>query len=194
MAEPHVFGYGSLVNRRTHDYPRSRPASVAGYRRIWRHTRLREVAYLTVHPVPDQTIDGLIAAVPGGDWSALDLREAAYARHRVAPEHLQHDHPGPLTVSIYQTRAADEAEPSVRHPVLLSYVDTVVAGYLDVFGQDGVARFFATTDGWDIPVADDRAAPVYGRAVPGDEALRRMVDEALETVGAVRIGSARVGV
>jgi hypothetical protein len=188
---PHFFGYGSLVNRRTHDYPDARPASVRGFRRAWRHTRLREVAYLTVREAPGHEIDGLIASVPGGNWTALDLREAAYQRRLLAATDVRHDHPEAISVEIYQTRAADEAAPSVRYPVLLSYVDTVVAGFHDVFGAEGAARFFATTDGWDIPVVDDRAAPIYARAVAPDGEVRRQVDTALDAFGVVRLDPAR---
>lgn len=185
--KPHFFGYGSLVNRHTHDYPDARAASVRGFRRVWRHTKLREVAYLTVEEAPGHEIDGLIASVPGGDWAALDLREAAYQRRLVAAEDIRHDHPEVISVEIYQTRAADEAAPSVRYPVLLSYVDTVIAGFRDVFGDEGVTRFFATTDGWDIPVVDDRAAPIYARAIRPDAAVRHRVDEALDGFSVVRL-------
>ena len=39
----------------------------------------------------------------------------------------------------------------------------VVQGYDAVFGAEGVADFFATTRGWEAPVLDDRAAPLYPR-------------------------------
>ena len=67
MPRPHFFGYGSLVNRATHDYRNTARATVCGWRRIWRHTSLREVAYLTVARSPGHEIDGLIAEVPDGD-------------------------------------------------------------------------------------------------------------------------------
>lgn len=152
-AAPRFFGYGSLVNRRTHDYPDIRPMTATGWRRAWRHTALRPVAYLTATPAPGSRIEGLSAAVPGGDWAALDLREAAYVRAAL-PEgpsiyHIPHDLHGP---------------PTAKHPILLSYLDTVVQGYRAEFGEEGVAAFFDTTDGWDAPIRDDRAAPIYPRA------------------------------
>ena len=74
------FGYGSLVNRDTHHFQGAQPAQLAGWRRVWRHTDLRPVAFLTVVPDPNGVIDGLIAPVPEGDWAALDIREGAYVR------------------------------------------------------------------------------------------------------------------
>ena len=80
MAEPYFFGYGSLVNLATHDFPDPRPARLKGWRRAWRHTDLRPVAFLTAVPDPACEIDGMIAHVPKNDWAALDEREWAYDR------------------------------------------------------------------------------------------------------------------
>jgi len=163
MSDPFFFGYGSLVNCATHDYEQAQAARISGWRRQWRHTSLREVAFLTVAEAPGHAIDGLIAAVPGGDWAALDIREKAYDRLHLPEETVEHNHPKKLSVQIYKTRTDNDAAPSVRHPVLLSYLDTVVKGYLDVFGETGVHDFFDTTDGWEAPIHDDRNAPIYPR-------------------------------
>lgn len=154
MNTAQYFGYGSLVNRATHGHPGARRATVHGWRRIWRHTGLREVAFLTVIPDPGAEIDGLIADVPQGDWSDLDLRERAYDRVPVAAADPVH---------IYTIPDGKHAPATTEHPVLLSYIDVVVQGYLREFGEAGVARFFQTTSGWSAPIADDRAAPRYMR-------------------------------
>lgn len=187
MADPHFFGYGSLVNRATHQYADTRPARLSGWRRLWRHTALREVAFLTIAEAEGHSIDGLIAAVPDGNWAALDLREAAYDRLPVTPEHIQHDHPDTIAVAVYKTRLGNDAPPSTRHPILQSYLDTVVQGYLNVFGHDGATRFFETTDGWDSPVLDDRKAPVYPRAAVLTPAEKRLVDAALDDLAVPRL-------
>ncbi len=36
MSDPAFFGYGSLVNLRTHGYDDPRPATLHGWRRVWR--------------------------------------------------------------------------------------------------------------------------------------------------------------
>lgn len=162
------FGYGSLVNRRTHGYPDAARETVRGWRRVWRHSPLRPVAFLTARPDPSTEIEGLTAAVPGGDWAALDAREAAYARV-----------PLPGGAQIYHIPDGLHGPATEAHPILRTYLDTVVAGYLAEFGEAGVARFFATTDGWDAPVRDDRAAPVYPRAQPADAAVTALVDRHL---------------
>jgi len=189
MPRPYFFGYGSLVNRKTHDYQPAYPAEVRGWRRIWRHTKLRRLAYLSVIESAGDTIDGLIAAVPDDNWAALDERERAYDRLVLAPQVIRHNAPAPVKVQIYRTQREHEEAPDVRHPVLLSYLDTVVLGFLDVFGAEGVTRFFQTTDGWDTPILDDRATPIYPRAVIPEPATRRMIDGHLDRLAVRRLGA-----
>jgi hypothetical protein len=178
MSDPFFFGYGSLVNRATHSYLNARPAAVTGWRRVWRHTILRPVAFLTVEPAPGIEIEGLAAEVPGGDWIALDRREAAYDR---VPVEVSATPPLPegAEVAIYSIPAGHHADPSTAHPVLLSYLDVVLQGYFREFGPAGVQRFVATTGGWDVPVLNDRAHPRYPRHQALTVAERALVDETL---------------
>lgn len=186
MSHGYFFGYGSLVNRGTHDYAEACPAQLSGWRRQWRHTCLREVAYLTVVPDTGCEIEGLVAAVPPGGWAALDERERAYARVR-ATDRVRHDLPRPAEIAVYAIPHGKHGAPSERGPVLLSYIDVVVQGYLREFGERGVARFFETTDGWDAPVLDDRAAPAYPRHQELSADERALVDDHLREVGVRRI-------
>ena len=162
MPDPYFFGYGSLVNRATHDFPNPRQAQLSGWRRVWRHTDLRPVAFLTVVRDTDTEIDGLIAHVPHDDWVALDQREWAYDRipaTQAVGHALTHD----IEIAVYAVPGHKHGRPSTHHPILLSYIDVVVQGYLREFGSNGAERFFATTDGWDAPVLNDRAAARYPR-------------------------------
>ncbi|MEY1556634.1 gamma-glutamylcyclotransferase family protein [Yoonia sp. R2331] len=152
------FGYGSLVNTATHDYANPRQATLKGWRRVWQSTTLRDTAFLSVERAADQEIDGLVADVSPAQWTDLDAREAAYARVDVTAA-LGADQP---TV-IYRVNANLATATATNTPILLSYLDVVVQGYLHTFGPQGVARFFASTHGWDAPILDDRAAPRYPR-------------------------------
>lgn len=182
--DAYFFGYGSLVNRGTHDFADAVPAQLTGWRRIWRHTTLRPVAFLTVVPDARAEIDGLIAPVPGAHWPALDLREAAYLRAPAAHQ-VRHPLPHSPEIAVYTIPEGHHGTPTRAHPILLSYIDVVVQGYLREFGEAGVARFFATTDGWDAPILDDRSAPRYPRHQPVTEAERALADDHLGRVGAV---------
>lgn len=180
---PAFFGYGSPVNRATHDYAPVEPARLSGWRRVWRHTTLRDWPYLSVEPAAAE-IDGLVAAVPHDDWALLDRREAAYRRHALAHDRLTKAPAWAQRIEIYAVDE-DHALPAGDRPILLSYLDTVVQGFLREFGPAGVARFFATTAGW-APILDDRAAPHYPRHQPTTAAERRLVDDHADAIGLPR--------
>lgn len=184
MSDPWFFGYGSLVNRATHDYATPRPARLGGWARAWRHTALRPVAFLTAVPAPGTVIEGLIAAVPNADWAALDAREWAY--ERLPATDVTHDLTGTPEIALYAVPEAHQAAPDVAHPILLSYLDVVLQGYAREFGEEGVDRFFATTRGWEAPVLDDRALPRYPRSQRLTPAETLLVDQHLDRLG-VRI-------
>ena len=172
MTDPAFFGYGSLVNLATHSYSDPMPASLPGWQRVWCTTTARDEAFLSVEPYPTGEIDGLTARVPGADWVALDLRETGYTRVDIS---VTHPH-----TALY--RVQDELEPKAKGPILLSYLDVVVQGFHTIYGPAGVARFFDTTQGWDAPIRDDRAAPQYPRHQRLAPAETAMVDHHLRRV------------
>lgn len=179
--DPFFFGYGSLVNTATHAYGPAFPARIRGWRRAWRRSASRPLAYLTAVRDPNSEIDGLIAPVPGADWAALDAREYAYARHPV--DQITHDAPPTITVQVYAIPDQDAAPPTDENPILLSYLDVVLQGHLHRFGLDGARAFIASTDGWHAPVIDDRAAPAYPRAQRLTAEETAFVDTALRDLG-----------
>ena len=176
MADPYFFGYGSLVNLATHDFPDPRPAKLRGWRRAWKHTDLRSVAFLTAVPDPESEIEGMIAHVPKNDWAALDEREWAYDRIP-ATQSVAHPLTQDVEIAVYAVPKGQHTESTNRHPLLLSYIDVVVQGYLRAYGEDGADRFFATTDGWDAPILNDRADPRY----PRHQQLKRHETEFVDT-------------
>ena len=171
MTHPRFFGYGSLVNLATHAFPDPIPATLTGWRRVWRHANARPVAFLSVEPCAKTTLHGITAQVPDADWAALDLREHAYLRRDVTAQFGR-------DTAIYEANPAHTAPPSTNHPILLSYLDVVVSGYTALMGDAGPAHFFETTHGWG-PVVDDRETPIYPRALPLAPTTRHRVDAAL---------------
>ena len=69
-------------------------------------------------------------------------------------------------------------------PVLLSYLDCVAQGFNTVYGPDGVRDFFRTTTGWDTPILNDRAAPIYPRAQTLSDAETKLTDDNIKMIGA----------
>ena len=185
MEHAYFFGYGSLVNRATHSFTDAHKARASGWSRAWRSTALRPVSFLTAIPDRECEIDGLIAHVPNDDWAALDAREHAYAR--VGAAH-QISHPLGVTaasIAIYAIADGHHFDPSLENPILLSYLDVVIQGYLTEFGEEGAARFFETTSGWNAPLLNDRAAPLYPRAQSLTVDETAFIDQALARLGVV---------
>jgi hypothetical protein len=182
MKDPFFFGYGSLVNRDTHAYGTAYRAQLKGWRRAWRHTQGRDGPFLTGVPCANSQIDGLVALVPGADWAALDLREEGYNRHAI-DDGLAHEAAHPVAAQIYAVPPASMVYPEQRAPILMSYLDVVIQGYLREFGEAGAVAFFETTDGWETPVRDDRTTPVYPRHKVLTASERGFVDDQLQHRG-----------
>ncbi len=183
MKDAFFFGYGSLVNRQTHDFTQTHKARLSGWRRVWRRAHRRPVAFLTVEPCAQGTLEGLIANVPNADWQALDKREGAYRRHNISPQ-VTPPTDNPSMVALYVIPDGQHSAPCTTHPILLSYVDVVVQGYLREFGREGATRFFNSTVGWSGPILNDRAQPRYPRHQPLTPAERQFVDDNLAALAA----------
>ncbi len=181
MNDHFIFGYGSLVNRATHGYEAAYPARLTGWRRAWRHTTLREVAFLNAVPEPGHEMAGLVIGVPR-EAPELDSREYAYTRTDVTGW-VDHPLAGPVEVNVFAIPQAS-GDRRAGHVLLLSYIDVVVQGYFCEYGHDGVRDFFETTDGWDATVIGDRAAPRYPRSQTVEPELTMLVDHWLAKVGA----------
>jgi hypothetical protein len=175
-----VFGYGSLVNRETlPEHVRARPATVRGWRRAWRAASRSAswgVCAVSVAEAPGAEIDGLLVIFEDAVWPVIEAREHRY-RWFVLPDFGER---------VLAFRAGAEADRwgDREHPVHLTYVDTVLQGYLREFGEAGARRFMETTDGWHVPILDDRAAPRYPRARPLPAPERALVDGLLAETGA----------
>lgn len=174
----HFFGYGSLVNLATHQYKNPRKATVSGWRREWVYSAKREVSFLSVVKDPDISIQGLIADVTDIGWDALDIREAAYNRFELAQTSGCHG------VQIYIANPLHIGPKSQDRPILLSYLDCVVQGFLTQFGPQGVAAFFESTSGWDRPIKNDRNKPIYPRAQALTKNEIHLVNGHLEQISA----------
>lgn len=176
----HFFGYGSLVNAATHAFEDAHIATLSGWRRHWVQTGLRRAAFLSASRVPGAEISGMIAHVPPIGWATLDARERAYDRHPVA-DAVRHSGPPDAAIVVYSV--APENRQHGDHPILLSYLDVVVQGYLNVFGETGASDFFKSTDGWEAGVLDDRAQPIYPRHQRLSPSERGFVDDQLAQRG-----------
>lgn len=192
------FGYGSLVNRRT--LPAEsvfRPARLAGWRRAWRlagDSTFGKRCTLTVVPDAGASILGVMVSQPVRHRDTMSKREAHYDPVTLGANDVEWlGDPDPEDETDWADAFVHVGKPEFMkpgdadHPVMLSYVDVVIAGFREQFGDDGAAHFIETTLDWHVPVLDDRRAPRYPRVVPVSDADRRFVDQILAQIPATMI-------
>ena len=185
------FGYGSLVNLATLRTPfvAHYAASLKGWRRCWlarpkvpgSFAPIDNLAFLSAYPDPATTIDGLMIVDSATSLPQLDERERLYERLPLERGNLHFssaDQPAsPMPLYIY---SADRTQHVADRPrILRSYLDAVFQGFYRNFGVDGLERFIETTDGFDLPILEDREEPLYPRAVELSGVERRLFDNLL---------------
>ena len=179
------FGYGSLVNRETR--PPDEAAACArlrGWHRVWGHRvagSAERATSCSLSVDPDlgarDGIDGVVVSLPIEALPVLDAREKGYERLTLPatdfdlPEGLGADE-----IHVYRSLPANRLPATPAQPILQTYVDCVLAGYLRVYGEGGLDAFLLSTEGWDGAIENDRAAPRYPRAVDVPGALLARFD------------------
>jgi hypothetical protein len=184
------FGYGSLVNRDTlrTDFLHAQPVRLHGWRRCWRPRQHGDPIFtdpptslLSARQVADGFIDGLLVFDRKSNLPSVDERERTYDRIAVSHDRLEglgEDLPR-CTVYVYEAQT-NAAPHDPQHPILRSYLDAVLQGFLREFGQTGVQHFLDTTDGFERSVHDDRHDPRYPRSVRLSDNERVFFDTLLD--------------
>ncbi len=141
-----------------------------------RHLTLSDIALLSVHEETASQISGLIIIDRISALTSLDERERLYDRRVIDPANLlveEHELLGevaPENLFLY----VGQTSPQGETVLLQSYLHTVMAGFLRVHGEAGLADFMASTIGFDRRMVADRAFPIYPRAaLVSDEEARR---------------------
>lgn len=107
----------------------------------------------------------------------MDERETGYERI-IGSNMVDHMSSKADSISFYRIPNYNLA--SVKKcPILLSYLDVVLMGFLQRFGKQGFLNFFETTDCWDCGIFDDRGMPRYPRAQEYENSFYAAVDNAL---------------
>ncbi len=183
------FGYGSLVNRATHqadivDFTR---ACLKGFRRQWLprpKSKFGHVALLSVVRDAECEINGLVVLDHPHNLPMLDSREIRYDRVEVDRQFLTLPNAaengfsaGQAPLFIYEAKTLPQFEDGEKCRILRSYLDAVMQGYHNKFGQDGLQHFIATTTNFEIGIREDRHAPVYTRPVATSHSERSLFDQ-----------------
>ncbi|MBL4727605.1 MAG: gamma-glutamylcyclotransferase [Rhizobiaceae bacterium] len=185
------FGFGSLVNTATlrTDYIETIPVALKGWRRHWQGRPAvddPEIALLSIHRYDNAQLHGLIVVDRLENLEMVDERERGYQRVQLSHDDFLvqgRDLPVNLPTELYVYVANPASEPDSQPPLLQSYLDAVMQGYLNEYGSYGLAHFIETTIGFERSIILDRNEPRYPRAIELDQASAELFDKTLRGAG-----------
>lgn len=185
------FAYGSLVNPATWptDFDAD-PAVLHGWLRSWSHcieTESGKVCALAIVRRRHKAVRGVLLT---GRLSVeeMDRREIGYLRRevRVTCQRGQRLTGKIVRASVYIGSPNHLRRGSREFPIWRSYLDCVLAGYYELGGRRAVAEFIASTEGWDVPILDDRKKPKYPRRSGASASALRIIDASMAEHGLPR--------
>jgi hypothetical protein len=172
----YIFGFGSIINTETHapwlgvdSQPlKGQSATIApsfGYRRGWNFRS--NTGFTALGIVRDKgggnLINGVLFRIPHTMLSGFDRREVGYTRLELDSNHLIFEKENNSSknncctsfnirrdekIWVYVPNSEFCAESNEDHPILQSYVDTVMQGCLHWGGIQMARQFVETTDSW----------------------------------------------
>lgn len=181
------FGYGSLVNVKTLTPGTDvRPGTLTGWVRQWRISGASAgetgVCSLCVIEQDGAAIRGVLASEPKEGLAKLERRECHYDKVDGIGAAFACDAQslgGPDDMFLFRAKPEFYRWGDEDSPILQSYIDCVLAGFYDFWGEEGVRHFIETTEGWHVPILSDREAPRYPRAVSVAKDQLQMTDDLL---------------
>jgi len=188
MSSTSYFVYGSLVNPRARHKPLAAvPAVLRGWVRQWKHcidSSSGKVCALTAGKKPGAEILGVVLMDDQADLGALDAREVGYRRIEV-PVSIKNLVNGYEEKECFFYVSSPECYRSgnEEYPIWRSYLDCVLAGYWDLGGTVAVEEFCRSTEGWEVPILDDRCSPLYPRSIGLEKYQQAAIDDILAARG-----------
>lgn len=181
----YIFGYGSLMNsasrRLTGNTGRALPATVHGLVRYWgKVDDSYAISPLVVNPGEGQ-VNGVLLEIDECALAEFDRRERGYQRIALTAEQITTDADFDRRQEIWVYVTEQHQPPCERSPIVQTYVDTVLAGCLEV--SEAFARHFVEhTAGWHHPLENDRHAPKYGNLAGVSPSHLSIIDALLASV------------
>lgn len=173
-AQQYIIGYGSLIETASKNATdphtgENKPVWIEHYQRGWFSKGLADgfsTTYLGVIKNKHARFNGSIFNLPASSFKHYDAREKYYCRVLVAPHDI-HLLTGkklpPGQFWIYELKPELLAPPSVRYPIVESYVDIFLAGCLEIEKKYHLSNFAAacvnTTSDWSVNWVNDRVYP-----------------------------------
>lgn len=174
---PHVvIGYGSLMSKQSRtQFSNIRssglPITINGWERAWVTRSIDECqTYVGAYRSRNSSFNAQ-AFITNID-TQLQKREKDYRFSKIDRDSLilssaldESQRAVLSRSSLYICETLEQQTPCARFPVSQTYIDTCLAGCMEVGGSDEVKRFIATTRHWPFEfTVNDRHKPVYPRA------------------------------
>ncbi|WP_158148066.1 gamma-glutamylcyclotransferase family protein [Vibrio fluvialis] len=181
----YIFGYGSLMNsasrQLTGNTGKALPATVHGLIRYWGKIDDSDViSPLVVNPGEGQ-VNGVLLEIDEAALAEFDRRERGYQRIALTAEQIETEAEFDSEREIWVYVTEQHQPPCERSPIVQTYVDTVLAGCLEV--SEAFARHFVEhTVGWHHPLENDRHAPKYGNLAGVSPAHHSVIDDLIANV------------
>ncbi|MGD8109755.1 gamma-glutamylcyclotransferase family protein [Vibrio sp. TRT 17S01] len=160
----YIFGYGSLINsasrRLTGKTAPAIPAIAHGYVRYWGKVDESYILSPLVVDKGEGQVNGVLLEVCQQELKEFDRRERGYHRVRVPLEQLHCDESVPNDSEVWVYIKNNPEPPCDLSPIMQTYVDTVLAGCLEI-SEQFAKQFVQHTIGWHFPRENDRLAPKY---------------------------------
>lgn len=161
----YIFGYGSLINsasrQLTGQTGRAIPAIAHGLVRYWgKVDDSYSLSPLVVNQGEGQ-VNGVLLEIDETALAEFDRRERGYQRVALSKEQIETQHSLDKNAVVWVYITEQFSPPCSLSPIVQTYVDTVLAGCLEI--SDAFAHHFVEhTLGWHYPWENDRHAPKYG--------------------------------
>ncbi|MBW3694278.1 gamma-glutamylcyclotransferase [Vibrio sp. T187] len=185
----YIFGYGSLINaasrKLTGQTGQAIPAIAHGLVRHWGKIDDSYVLSPLVVNEGDGQVNGVLLEIDDLALAEFDRREKGYHRIQIDAQQVEteqefnHEH----EIWVYVKDQPDV--PCINSPIMQTYVDTVLAGCLDV-SESFAQHFVHHTQGWHHPLEDDRHQPKYGNLAGVATHHQPLIDELISTVRPAR--------
>ncbi len=161
----YIFGYGSLINsasrQLTGQTGTAIPVIAHGLVRYWgKIDDSYTLSPLIVNEGEGQ-VNGVLLEVDAAALAEFDRRERGYHRIRIRPEQIDTKQAFNREHAIWVYVNDEPLPPCSNTPIVQSYVDTVLAGCLEV-SYAFAEHFVRHTVGWHHVKENDRHQPKYG--------------------------------
>ncbi|EGU48912.1 hypothetical protein VII00023_13922 [Vibrio ichthyoenteri ATCC 700023] len=178
----YIFGYGSLMNsasrQRTGQTSAATPAIAHGLCRYWGKVDDSYILAPLVVTKGSGIVNGVLLQLESDQLAEFDRRERGYQRIKLAHHALESALALNADDNVWVYITEQAIPPCVISPIVQTYVDTVLAGCLEI--SDGFAeQFIEHTIGWHYPREDDRSDPKYGNLAGVDHEVIAKIDRLL---------------